>query len=51
MDFDHDGTTSLGEFFTAADVGTRPMQRGDRACTEYFLLKDGAPVKLRCPAG
>ena len=51
MDFDHDGGTSVGEFFTAADVSTRPVQQGSRTCTEYFLLKDGSPVKLSCPAG
>lgn len=51
MDFDHSGTTSIGEFFTAADVGTRPVRRDGQACTEFFLLKDGSPVKVLCPTG
>ena len=51
MDFNHDGTTSLGEFLEAGDVNTRPVVRNGRRCTEYFLLKDGMPVKVSCPAG
>lgn len=51
MDFDHDGTTSINEFFAAADIGTRQVHRHGRACTEFFLLKDGLPVKVVCPAG
>ena len=50
MDFDHDGSTSVGEFLAAADVSTRPVQRGSHTCIEYFLLKDGSPVKTICPA-
>lgn len=49
MDFDHDGSTSLEEFLEAGDVGTRPTRRDGRSCTEYFLLKDGLPVKVVCP--
>jgi hypothetical protein len=51
MDFDHDGVTSVGELFSAADVGTRSVQRDGRTCTEYFFLKDGLPITVRCPAG
>jgi hypothetical protein len=50
MDFNHDGSTSVREFLEGADVGTRSTSRNGRACTEYFLLKDGMPVKLVCPA-
>jgi hypothetical protein len=51
MDFDRDGRTSIGEFLEAGDVGTREVRRNGRACTEYFLLKDGRTVKVSCPAG
>jgi hypothetical protein len=50
MDRDHDGATSLGEFLGAADVGRRPVQVGEHACTEVYYLKDGLPAKVVCPA-
>jgi hypothetical protein len=51
MDANHDGATSIGEFFDAADVGRRPVRVGRRACTEIYYLKDGLPAKVVCPAG
>jgi hypothetical protein len=50
MDFDRDGTTSPSELLAAADVGRRPVRVGDRACMEFFLLKDATTVKVVCPA-
>lgn len=50
MDFDRDGTTSIGELLDATDVDTRTVRREGRLCTEYYRLKDGLPVKLSCPA-
>ena len=45
MDWNGDGSTSLGEFFASADIGSRP--RGE--CREFFSLKDGLPVREDCP--
>jgi hypothetical protein len=51
MDLNGDGRTSLTEVFSVSDTGTRSVVVGGRACTEVFLLKDGLPVKVTCPAG
>ena len=51
MDLDRNGTTSLDELFWVADTGRREVVVDGRRCTEIFLLKDGYPLKLRCPAG
>jgi hypothetical protein len=51
LDLDSDGTTSLDELFVVADHGRREVVVNGRRCTEVFLLKDGLPVKVICPAG
>ena len=48
LDFNHDGHVSLGEAEYAASYGTRPVRDGDKACTEYFALKDGLTLATRC---
>ena len=50
MDFDHDGRTSVGEFLMAADVEQRVMVSHGQRCIEWFSLKDGLPVAVRCPS-
>lgn len=50
MDFNGDGTTSFREFLTAGDVGKRMVRAHGRACTEFFWLKDGLPLKVVCPS-
>lgn len=49
MDWDHDGKTTIGDFLQAADIGKRAIEIDGKACTEYFALKDGLPVKTTCP--
>jgi hypothetical protein len=49
MDWNQDGSTSLLEFFAAADTGKRTVIRDGRQCVEYYSYKDGRPVKTVCP--
>lgn len=49
MDWDRNGSTSLGEFLSAADTGHREVQRQGKTCTEYFAYKDGMGIKTVCP--
>jgi hypothetical protein len=49
MDWNQDGSTSLGEFFSASDISKRTTKIDDQLCVEYFSLKDGLPIKKRCP--
>lgn len=49
MDWNQDGTTSVGEFFEASDIGKRNVTEGGKNCVEYFAYKDGLPVKTLCP--
>ena len=49
MDANLDGTTSVGEFLDAADVGRRPVVVDGRSCTETYFLKDGRRAKIDCP--
>lgn len=44
MDWDNNGRVSIDEFFKTSRIGHRKVG----ACTEYFLLKDGSPVKNSC---
>ena len=48
MDWDNSGSTSISEFFGAADTGKRELVVGARGCAEYFAYKDGLPVKTTC---
>lgn len=51
MDLDRDGSTSLTEVWFVSDYGVRAVTVGGQRCEEVFLLKDGSPLKVRCPAG
>ena len=48
MDCNSDGRTTLSEFFAAADIDKRSVQRGPDLCWEYYALKDGLPVRTDC---
>lgn len=50
MDWNEDGSTTLSELLGAGDIGSRPVVRDGHPCTEFFSLKDGSPVKVRCAA-
>jgi hypothetical protein len=47
-DWNGDGRTSLLEYLEAVDVGVRTVAVHGIACTEYFRLKDGLRIRLRC---
>jgi hypothetical protein len=49
MDWNQDGTTSIGEFFAASDIGKREVILDNKKCIEYFAYKDALPVKTVCP--
>lgn len=49
MDFNHDGNVSFSEAEYATNYGTRTIQHNNRACLEYFSLKDGLPLATHCP--
>ncbi len=36
--------------FPRQEVGTRVVCTGGQACTEYFSLKDGLPLRAVCPS-
>lgn len=48
MDWNNDGRTTIKELFRSLDIGKRPILIDGACCAEYFLLKDGMPVKSRC---
>jgi len=50
-DWNHDGHTSVSEYFAAGDVGNRPRACGAERCTEYFSFKDGTLVNVVCRSG
>lgn len=49
MDWAQKGSTSIGDFFAASDIGRREILLVERRCIEYFAYKDGLPVKVVCP--
>jgi hypothetical protein len=50
MDWHQRGSTSIGDFLAASDIGKRSITAQDgRLCTEYYSYKDGLPVKMVCP--
>ena len=49
-DWNRDGRTTAGEWFLGMDVGRRTVVVQGQACTEYFDLKDGRPLRVDCPA-
>ncbi len=48
-DWDGDGTTTIGEFYYATDVGRRPVLVNGTPCDELFEFKDGRTIKTVCP--
>ena len=48
MDWNGDGRTSVTELLESADVGVRATSQGGQACTEFFSLKDGLTLRVRC---
>lgn len=48
MDWDGDGSTSLGEIIDATDYGLRVTQEGGRECRLIFAYKDGMPHSETC---
>ncbi|HTQ03853.1 MAG TPA: hypothetical protein VMI54_08345 [Polyangiaceae bacterium] len=48
MDWNGDGRTSFAELAQSADVGVRPTLQNGKECEEFFSLKDGLTVRVRC---
>ncbi len=48
MDWHQNGSTSLGDFFAASDIGKREVSQRGKKCIEYYYYKDGLPVKTVC---
>lgn len=48
MDWRQRGSTSVGDFFAASDIGKRQITQDGKPCAEYFSYKDGLPVKVVC---
>lgn len=48
MDWNQNGTTSIGEFFASSDIGQREVIQENRKCAKYFSDKDGLPIKIVC---
>ena len=48
MDWHQRGSTSIGDFFAASEIGKREITQDGKLCMEYFLYKDGLPVKVVC---
>jgi hypothetical protein len=49
MDWNQKGSTSIADFFAAADIGKREVLKDGKVCVEYFTYKSGRTVKLECP--
>lgn len=48
MDWNEDGQTTVGEVIDASEIAARPVIFEGRECTEFYSLKDGLAVKIRC---
>ena len=48
MDWNADGRSSLLEAVESTDVGVRPRWQDGRACEEFFSMKDGLSLRIRC---
>lgn len=48
MDWNRDGSTSIGEVFVAADTGTWDVKWQGQTCSEIFAFKDGLTLNLKC---
>lgn len=49
MDWSQKGSTSIGDFFAASDIGKREVWLNGVLCVEYYSYKDGLPIKQSCP--
>jgi hypothetical protein len=49
MDWNQDGSTSIGEVLDSKDVGTSEVVKEGKQCVEYWSYKDGLPIKTVCP--
>ena len=49
MDWDQNGHTSLSEVAASVNVGVRGVRIGAADCREFFRMKDGTTLRLRCP--
>lgn len=50
MDFNNSGYVTFSELNYANSYGTRELRENDKICTEFFALKDGLRIKLKCNA-
>lgn len=48
LDFNNDGHVTIGDYMKAIDLDKRQVQKEERACTEYYYLKDGMAYSLKC---
>ena len=48
MDWNSNGMTDPIEILASADVGKRNILDEDKACIEYFSLKDASEIKVVC---
>jgi hypothetical protein len=48
MDWNSDGMTGPFEVLASADIGKRNILNEDKACIEYFSLKDAREIKVVC---
>jgi hypothetical protein len=48
-DLDRNGRVSWAEADYVCNFGQREVRSGGKACTEYYALKDGLPLKIVCP--
>ena len=48
MDWNQSGSTSITDFFAAADIGKRETMVDGKKCFEYYAYKDGLKVKVNC---
>jgi hypothetical protein len=48
MDWSGDGHTSFAELAQSTDIGVRPALLNGRKCKEFFTMKDGLTVRVRC---
>lgn len=48
MDWNEDGTRTLGEILQSIDIGKQLVIRNDIPCIRYFRLKDATEIKMVC---
>ena len=48
IDLNGNGVLGVSEIMYFAEYGTREIEQGGKLCTEYYALKDGLSLKVRC---